>query len=97
MKLNFSSGVGSLRRPVALMLVLLPAGALAASYGIVQWTSMMRANVHLTNPELALTIEGYATFFHDYAIPVLILSVILAFVNMWCAFSTRGVCLEQRA
>ena len=71
------------------MLALLPIGALIASYGIVQWTFAMTANAHIMNPELAMTIEGYATFFHDYAIPVLILSVALAMVNLWCAFTVR--------
>lgn len=72
------------------MLTLLPAGALAVSYGIVQWTYRMTANAHVTNPELAMTIEGYATFFGDYAIPVLVLSVVLALLNLCCAFAARA-------
>jgi hypothetical protein len=71
------------------MLTFLPAAALTVSYGIVEWTMRMTANAHITNPELAMTIEGYATFFGDYAIPVLIFSLGLAAVNLWCAFSVR--------
>jgi hypothetical protein len=89
MKFKVDSGLEILRRPVALMLALLPIGALVVSYGIVQWTFRMVANAHLMNPELAMTVEGYATFFRDYAIPVLVLSVVLAVVNLWCAFSVR--------
>jgi hypothetical protein len=88
-KLNINI-TGALRRPIALMLTLLPAAALVVSYGIVQWTSRMTAHAHITNPELALTIEGYATFFRDYAIPVLILSLGLAALNLWCAFSLEN-------
>ena len=76
-----------LNRPVALMLALIPAGALAFSYCAVKWTSMMMAQATFTNPELANVIEGYRTFFGDYAIPVLALSVVLAALNLCCAFS----------
>jgi hypothetical protein len=89
MKFNTFIGLDSLRRPIALMLTLMPAAALVVSFGIVHWTTRMTAYSHITNPELAMTIEGYAAFFRDYAIPVLVLSVGLAVVNLWCAFSVR--------
>lgn len=94
MKPNLIGGLETLRRPVALMLALLPVGALFVSYCIVQWTFKMTAGAQITNPELSMVIEGHAAFFRDYAIPVLILSVLLAVVNLWCAFTVR---LRQRA
>jgi NADH:ubiquinone oxidoreductase subunit 6 (subunit J) len=99
MKINCASGVRTLRRPIAVMLALLPAGALAFSYCVVQWASMMTANGRITNPDLAMTIEGFGTLFREYAIPVLILSLVLALVNLWCAFAVRtregGACLAD--
>jgi hypothetical protein len=90
MKTNFGSGVSMVRRPIALMLALLPAGALAFSYCVVQWTSMMTANGRIDNPDLAMTIGGFGTLFRDYAIPVLTLSVVLALANLWCTFAVRA-------
>ncbi len=51
---------------------------------------MMTANGRITNPDLAMAVEGFGTLFRDYAIPVLILSLVLAVVNLWCAFAVRA-------
>ncbi len=89
MKSILTRSLNSVRRPIALMLVLLPAGALAVSYALVQWSVLMTADGRITDPNLSMTIEGFGNLFRNYAIPVLVLSLVLAVVNLWCAFSTR--------
>jgi hypothetical protein len=82
--------LGNLHRPVAIMTTLFPIAALVVTYGTVQWMQRITPNWQITNPELAMTIEGYATFFQDYAIPALMLAVALAVVNLLCAFASRA-------
>ena len=67
------------------MLALLPAGALAFSYCVVQWSAQMTADGRITNSDLDMAIRAIGTLFRDYAIPVLILSIVLAVINFWCA------------
>jgi hypothetical protein len=89
MKQYLANSLRTLQRPVAVMLTLLPAGALVFSYFMVQWASNMMANGPIANPDLAMTIEGIGSLFGNYAIPVLSLSVVLATLNLCCAFTRR--------
>src|SRR4249919_2395776 len=59
MKPNLHGLLHVLRRPIALMLALLPAGALVFSYAMVQWSEHMTANGRITNPDLAMVLEGF--------------------------------------
>lgn len=90
MKRNFFDGLGSIQRPVALMLALMPIGSLAVTYGLIRWTRLMATHEPMVDPNVAEILSGFGTLFREYAIPVLVLTVVLAVLNVLAAFAARA-------
>ncbi len=88
MKHSLMNGLGSVQRPVALMLALIPLGSLAVSYCILRWAVNMAAYGCIGDPNVSGIFAGFGTLFRDYAIPVLVLTVVLAVLNLLCAFAS---------
>lgn len=89
MKQSFLKGLDSIQRPVALMLAFLPIGSVAVAYGLVQWTRLMVIHEPMVDPNVAEILTGFGTLFREYAIPVLLLTVALAVLNVLAAFTAR--------
>jgi hypothetical protein len=89
MKLYFLNGLGSIQRPVAVMLAFLPIGSLVVAYGLVRWTRLMVTSEPMVDPNMAEMLTGVGTLFREYAIPVLMLTVALAVLNLLAAFAVR--------
>ncbi|MHC1766154.1 MAG: hypothetical protein AB9869_17940 [Verrucomicrobiia bacterium] len=71
------------------MLALIPLGSLAVSYCILPWAVNMAAYGSIGDPNVSGIFAGFGTLFRDYAIPVLVLTVVLAVLNLLCAFAMR--------
>lgn len=84
------NGLGSIQRPVALMLALIPVGSLIVTYCLVRWTVLMASQGSMGDPNIAEILSGFGTLFREYAMPVLGLTVALAFLNLLSAFVTRS-------
>jgi hypothetical protein len=89
MKQYFLNGLGSIQRPVAVMLAFLPIGSLVVACGLVRWTRLMVTNEPMVDPNVAEVLAGFATLFREYAIPVLVLTVTLAVLNLLATFAVR--------
>lgn len=86
MKRCFLQSFGSVQRPVALMLAFISVGSLVFNFYLARWTGVMARQGAMGDPNIAEVLNGFSTFFRDYAMPVLILAVALAVVNVISAF-----------
>lgn len=86
MKRHLLNGLGSIQRPVALM----PIGSLVATYGLVRWTRLMVSHEPMADPNVVEILASFGTLFREYAIPVLVLTVALAVLNILAAFAARA-------
>jgi hypothetical protein len=89
MKRYLMNSLGSVQRPVAVMLTLIPIGSLAVTYCILRWAVNMATYGSIGDPNVSGIFAGFGTLFRDYAIPVLVLTVVLAVLNLLCAFAMR--------
>jgi hypothetical protein len=90
MKRRIFNGLGSIERPVALMLAFLPIGSLAVAYFLVRWTGFMATHGAMGDPIISDILRGFGALFREYAIPVLILTVALALLNLLSAFAAHS-------
>jgi hypothetical protein len=90
MKQRLISGLGSIQRPVALMLALIPLGSLLVTYGLIRWTVLMANHGSMGDPNMVEILTGFGTLFREYAMPVLVLAVVLAALNVLSAFAARA-------
>jgi NADH:ubiquinone oxidoreductase subunit 6 (subunit J) len=88
MKQAMAKVLNSIQRPVALMLTLISLGALAFSCLILTWAVQMGRSA-VDDSHVADLLAAFATLFREYTIPVVVLSLILAALNLVCAFRSR--------
>ena len=71
------------------MLAFLPIGSLVIACGWSDGLDRMVTNEPMVDPHVAEVLAGFATLFREYAIPVLVLTVTLAVLNVLATFAAR--------
>jgi hypothetical protein len=88
MKQIILGSLRSVQRPVAVMLTLIPLGSLVVTFYLVRWSQMMTAHGTM-DPNIAGVVTGFGTLFREFAMPILVLTVALAVLNVVSAFAAR--------